>query len=220
MRMEWTGMNDKKYFRPVRILGIIAAIIIAVALFLTGMVITRERRAAGTESAGFSLMEFLSGLFTEKEEDAAPAADNTEAEPVVDTEPVPAREENQMTEEELKKAEEERFNAPNVIIDGITAITATAGDHVIRNINLTNDAENADYYYMTYELRLPKDGGEEYEVLFSTGLIDPGKTIMDVTMTRALEAGEYDCRLLIQPYRMADNSKTNSTELQLIMTVK
>ncbi|MDO5425537.1 MAG: hypothetical protein Q4F41_17635 [Eubacteriales bacterium] len=104
---------------------------------------------------------------------------------------------------------------PGVAIPGWGSITLPAGV-TEANVSLTNPTENTDWYYLTFELSL-KDTGE---VLFTTGLIPPGQACNKVTLTRELEAGEYVAVLHVQPYRMSDQTPTNSASMELTLIVE
>ncbi len=93
----------------------------------------------------------------------------------------------------------------------------TAEDIVV---DFYNPSENADKYYLTFELRIPADNEPGYEVLYTSGLIAPGKHIQKINLTRGLPAGTYNAILHVQPYRMSDKSPTNNADLKLELVVK
>lgn len=104
---------------------------------------------------------------------------------------------------------------PGVAIPGWSKMTVRAGLTEVQT-SLPNPMENDGLYYLTYELRL-KDTDE---VLFTTGLIPPGKYCNAVTLSRALEPGEYAAIIRVQPYRMSDQSPTNNAELATLLVVE
>ena len=104
---------------------------------------------------------------------------------------------------------------PGIAIPGWGSITLPAGVTEAQ-VALSNPETNADWYYLTFELRL-KDTDE---VLFTTGLIPPGEYCNQVTLTRALEPGEYDAVMRVQPYRMADQSPTNNADMATLLIVE
>ena len=108
---------------------------------------------------------------------------------------------------------------PGVVISGNFKIKGTAGDAILRNINLTNDEANVGWYYMTYELRLPDSSEKGYEVLFTTDLIEPGNILTNVTMNRALPAGEYNCILHTQPYYISTLTQTNNVDTNVVLII-
>lgn len=112
---------------------------------------------------------------------------------------------------------------PGVAIPGWGSITLPAGVTEAAT-TLKNPDANADWYYLTFEMRLPtvdeETGEESYEVLFTTGLIPPGQYCNQVTLTRALEAGEYNVILHVQPYRMSDKTPTNNADTEMVLIVE
>ena len=111
---------------------------------------------------------------------------------------------------------------PGVAIPGWGSITLPAGVTEAAT-TLKNPEANEGWYYLTFEMRLPtvdeETGEESYEVLFTTGLIPPGQYCNQVTLTRALEAGECNVNLHVQPYRRSDKTPTHNadTETRLIV---
>ena len=112
---------------------------------------------------------------------------------------------------------------PGVAIPGWGSITLPAGVTEAAT-TLKNPDANADWYYLTFEMRLPtvdeETGEESYEVLFTTGLIPPGQYCNQVTLTRALEPGEYNVILHVQPYRMSDKTPTNNADMETLLIVQ
>ena len=112
---------------------------------------------------------------------------------------------------------------PGVSIPGWGSITLPAGVTEAAT-TLKNPDANADWYYLTFEMRLPtvdeETGEESYEVLFTTGLIPPGQYCNQVTLTRALEPGEYNVILHVQPYRMSDKTPTNNADTETLLIVE
>lgn len=87
-------------------------------------------------------------------------------------------------------------------------------------VDFYNPEVNADKYYLTFELRIPADNEQGYEVLYKSGLIAPGNHIQKIDFTRGLPAGTYNAILHVQPYRMSDKSMTNNADLKLELVVK
>ena len=112
---------------------------------------------------------------------------------------------------------------PGVAIPGWGSITLPAGVTVAAT-TLKNPEANEGWYYLTFEMRLPtvdeETGEESYEVLFTTGLIPPGQYCNQVTLTRALEPGEYNVILHVQPYRMSDKTPTNNADTETLLIVE
>ena len=112
---------------------------------------------------------------------------------------------------------------PGVAIPGWGSITLPAGVTEAAT-TLKNPEANEGWYYLTFEMRLPtvdeETGEESYEVLFTTGLIPPGQYCNQVTLTRALEPGEYNVILHVQPYRMSDKTPTNNADTETVLIVE
>lgn len=103
---------------------------------------------------------------------------------------------------------------PGVSIPGWASIQLPAGS-LEADVALSNPVENADWYYLTFSLRVAETGEE----IFATGLIPPGETCNRVTLARELEPGEYPCVMHVQPYRMRDNSPTNNADMDILLIV-
>lgn len=112
---------------------------------------------------------------------------------------------------------------PGVAIPGWGSITLPAGVTEAAT-TLKNPEANEGWYYLTFEMRLPtvdeETGEESYEVLFTTGLIPPGQYCNQVTLTRALEPGEYNVILHVQPYRMSGKTPTNNADTETVLIVE
>lgn len=104
-------------------------------------------------------------------------------------------------------------------VKGFSSLTIPADVDAIA-IDLYNPIENSGLYYMTFELRLPDDSEQGYEVLFKTGYLAPGKHIYQVALSHSLQAGEYETYLFVQPYRMKDATPTNNVSARVKLTVK
>lgn len=104
---------------------------------------------------------------------------------------------------------------PGVAIPGWGSMTIQAGVTEVQT-SLQNPEANEGWYYLTFELRL-KDTNE---VIFTTGLIPPGQYCNQVTLTRALEKGEYAAIIHVQPYRISDQSPTNNADMETVLIVE
>ena len=104
---------------------------------------------------------------------------------------------------------------PGVAIPGWGSMTIPAGVTEVAT-SMQNPEANQGWYYLTFELRL-KDTDE---VIFTTGLIPPGQYCNKVTLTRALEPGEYAAIIHVQPYRISDQSPTNNADMETVLIVK
>ena len=57
--------------------------------------------------------------------------------------------------------------------------------------------------------------------LCTTGLVPPGKTIQNITLARALDAGEYPAVVHVQPYKMDEaQTATNNADMETTLIVK
>lgn len=104
---------------------------------------------------------------------------------------------------------------PGVAIPGWGSMTIPAGVTEVAT-SMQNPEANEGWYYLTFELRL-KDTDE---VIFTTGLIPPGQYCNQVTLTRALEKGEYAAIVHVQPYRISDQSPTNNADMETVLIVE
>ena len=67
------------------------------------------------------------------------------------------------------------------------------------------------YYYLKYSIYIGRaDDMEDAELLYESGLIEPGKCIQDIEISRPLDAGTYDAFAFIQPYASDQKTKLNS----------
>lgn len=88
-------------------------------------------------------------------------------------------------------------------------------------VDFYNPEENEGRYQMTFELRLPDESSQGYEVLYKSGLVDPGLHIQNITLSHELEKGVYDATIHVQPYRMDEhNTATNNADLQTQLIVE
>lgn len=110
--------------------------------------------------------------------------------------------------------------APGVVIPGFGEMTISANTKELVGINLYNPKENEGWYYLTYKLCLLDKNRDVSEVLYESQLIPPNNIIKDITMSRSLAKGEYDAVMIVQPYRIADNTPTNNANLELTIIVK
>lgn len=123
-------------------------------------------------------------------------------------------------EQEKQKVDEgQRIKEPNITIPGWNELYFKANTTEINTVDLYNPDANKDWYYLTFELRLMLDD-ENYEVLYTSKLIEPGKHIQKITIDHALEPGEYKAKFFVQPYGMSDRTKRNSVILATTIIVK
>ena len=81
------------------------------------------------------------------------------------------------------------------------------------DVNLKNPEENEGKYDLAFTITL--DG--ENEPIAETGLIPAGKSALKLKLTKPLEPGTYEATVLVQPYRVDDQSKTNNAEIKTVI---
>ncbi len=106
-----------------------------------------------------------------------------------------------------------------VVIAGRESVTVSA-DKREAAVDFFNPDENAQLYYLTFELRLYGGDGQGYEVLYTSGLVEPGKHIRRITLSRSLEKGVYEAVIHVQPYRMnEEKTPTNNADMRIRLIV-
>ena len=80
-------------------------------------------------------------------------------------------------------------------------------------ILLLNPEENPCYF--SFELILDETG----ESLFTSKMVEPGKAIQEETLSRALEAGEYDATIKISTYSLDTNTQMNGANVKTKLLV-
>lgn len=114
----------------------------------------------------------------------------------------------------------ENTDEQGVAISGRDYMTISAGQKETV-VDFYNPEENKDMYYLTFELRLYDDNELDYEVLYTSGLVEPGKHIQKIILSRALEKGVYTAVIHVQPYRMDEQrSITNNADMKIYLIVK
>ncbi len=84
-------------------------------------------------------------------------------------------------------------------------------------VDFENPIENEGRFLMTFELLLPTVG-ESYESVYSSGLVDAGQHIRNISLLHPITAGTYeDCILRIQPYFTSDRSPANTAEVSFTL---
>lgn len=116
---------------------------------------------------------------------------------------------------EYVEPETTQSSAGGISIPGWGSITIPAGQKDVV-VDFPNPEANKDKYYLSFELRLKETG----EVLYTSGLVEPGLHIQRITLTRALEEGTYAAIVHVQPYKM-DGTKTatNNADMETELIV-
>ena len=100
----------------------------------------------------------------------------------------------------------------NIAIPGYEKLSFAAG-RTAQSVNLKNPAENA----CTFVLTLTLEGGE---TLWTGKALSPGEAFTRITLTRALDAGEYPATLHYDCYTIEDNQPLNGAEIELTLMVQ
>ena len=103
--------------------------------------------------------------------------------------------------------------AAGIKIPGYPSITLPKDQKTV-NVALLNPEGNPCYF--TFEIVL-KDTGES---IYKSKLVPPGKAITEITMTKALSAGEYDATIKITTTSVADGSAMNGANVETVLIVK
>lgn len=109
------------------------------------------------------------------------------------------------------------FNISNA--DGAYSLEAVSPFDEEQFIDITTDDGkkhtisvkcSQDYYYLKYQLYLGNINDEENaELLYESDLIEPGKCIQNINISRSLDVGTYEAFALIQPYASDRTTKLN-----------
>ena len=103
--------------------------------------------------------------------------------------------------------------AVGIKIPGYPSITLPANQETV-NVALLNPEGNPCYF--TFELVLKETG----ESLYTSKLVPPGQAITEITMSRALPAGEYAATIKITTTSLADGSAMNGANVETVLIVK
>ena len=103
--------------------------------------------------------------------------------------------------------------AAGIKIPGYPSITLPKNQKTV-NVALLNPEGNPCYF--TFEIVL-KDTGES---IYKSKLVPPGKAITEITMSRALPAGEYNATIKITTTSVADSSTMNGANVETVLIVK
>ena len=103
--------------------------------------------------------------------------------------------------------------AAGIKIPGYPSITLPKDQETV-NVALLNPEGNPCYF--TFELVL-KDTGES---LYKSKLVPPGQAITEITMTKALSAGEYNATIKITTTSLADGSAMNGANVETVLIIK
>ncbi|MDE6834194.1 MAG: hypothetical protein K2J39_08150, partial [Ruminococcus sp.] len=119
----------------------------------------------------------------------------------------------------LVESEPEEIEEDGVAVPGWSSLEFPANTTEV-TVDFFNPEDNADKYSLTFELRLLNGDEDDYEVLYTSGLVDPGLYIQNINLSRGLAPGTYDAIIHVQPYRMdEDQTPTNNADLRTTIVV-
>lgn len=110
----------------------------------------------------------------------------------------------------------EEYPEQGVTVPGITYIHVSTENNRMTSA-FYNPEENSGLYYLKFELRADIDG--KREVLYTSGLIEPGKCVYDIKLSRKLEKGVYNAVVHVQPYRI-NKELTPTNNADIMATIK
>ena len=108
----------------------------------------------------------------------------------------------------------------SVSIPGKSKMTFPANLMEDISVDFYNPETNKDMFYLTFEIRIPAENELGYEVIYQSGLVEPGCRIDKINISKSLKAGEYNAVIHVQPYRISDNSPTNNADLKVLLIVE
>ena len=97
--------------------------------------------------------------------------------------------------------------------EGEKCIEAQMADGARETISVTCSPE---CYYMTFALYL----AEGDELLYQSGLVEPGKYLQRMELSRPLDPGAYDAYVVCQPYLSDQETKTNQGVVRIALNVQ
>ena len=103
--------------------------------------------------------------------------------------------------------------AVGIKIPGYPSITLPKDQKTV-NVALLNPEGNPCYF--TFEIVLKSTG----ESLYKSKLVPPGKAITQITMARALLAGQYNATIKITTTSLEDGSAMNGANVETVLIVK
>lgn len=103
--------------------------------------------------------------------------------------------------------------AVGIKIPGYPSITLPKDQKTV-NVALLNPEGNPCYF--TFEIVLKETG----ESLYQSKLVPPGKAITEITMARALSAGQYEATIKISTTSLEDGSAMNGANVETVLIVK
>ena len=109
-------------------------------------------------------------------------------------------------------AEANPGSGANIAIPGYEKLDFAAGK-TAQTVNLKNPPDNACTFVLTLTL-------EDGEILWTGAALSPGEAFTRITLSKALDAGEYPATLHYDCYTIEDNRPLNGAEIELTLEVK
>ena len=109
-------------------------------------------------------------------------------------------------------AEANPGSGENIAIPGYEKLSFAAGK-TAQAVNLKNPAENACTCVLTLTL-------ENGEALWTGKALSPGEAFTRITLSKALDAGDYPATLHYDCFSLQDNTPLNGAEIQLTIEVR
>ena len=100
----------------------------------------------------------------------------------------------------------------NISIPGYEKLSFEAGK-TAQTVNLKNPAENACTFVLTLTM-------EDGEILWTGKALSPGEAFTRITLTKALDVGDYPATIHYDCYTIEDNQPLNGAEINLTLEVK
>lgn len=107
----------------------------------------------------------------------------------------------------------------NVSVAGFKSLRITANTTEV-SVDFYNPEDNKGEYLMTFEMLLPTTSGE-YESVYTSGLVDAGQHLRNISLSRPVPMGVYEkCMLRVQPYFAKSGDPTNVAEILFTLTAE
>ena len=152
---------------------------------------------------------FLCILVLQKDPDPAFSPD-LDPDAVAQTDPIAEKTSEKPSE---KPKEKQEVKQEGIRILGYPRITIQA-DTTDVTMNLKNPEGNPCYF--TFEIVLT----DEEESLYQSKMVEPGKAITNVTLSRALEKGEYPAMIKITTTSLEDGMEMNGANVETVLVVQ
>ena len=156
------------------------------------------------------LAVILSYLFTKKAPDPALPPDS-ETNVAAGTSQAAQEQQSESAEEQLPDNKAGKPEGIRVV--GYPRITIQADTEEV-TMNLKNPEGNPCYF--TFEIVLT----QEEETLFTSEPVKPGEAVTNVTLSRALERGEYPAMIRITTTSLTDGTAMNGATVETVLVVQ